>query len=393
MKRILLSGTIVISLLTGTSHLSIAQRNSRPKNKVALFVPLYLDEAFDSAGIDKLDFKTFPRQALPGLEFYNGAKLALDSLEKEKTGVEVYVYDSRSAATPLEQILKQPVFDSIQMIIGAVSNPEMKTLSDAAALRNIPFISATYPNDGGVTGNPFTVILNGTLRTHIEGLYQYLKKNYANQPLLVFSKKGVQEDKIRAMLADCNKNAGANALSIKTIALDQGITRDSLQQLLDTAVKTVCIAATFDELYTKGLVSNLAALSKKYPVVVVGMPNWENWKELDARENRNLEIIYSTSFYTEKKDRVSNIIAESYKQIQSKPTDAVFKGYEVMYHFIRLLHKYDIEIVSHLKDKDFTVFTSFDIQPVGNKKNIPYYLENRKLYFIRKWNGETRLAP
>ena len=43
----------------------------------------------------------FPKFINPGLEFYEGAQLALDSLNKENAPLEVFIYDTRSAKETL----------------------------------------------------------------------------------------------------------------------------------------------------------------------------------------------------------------------------------------------------------------------------------------------------
>ena len=52
------------------------------RQKIALFAPLYLDSAFEGANY-KFD-KSFPKFLNPGLEFYQGAQMALDSLQKKR---------------------------------------------------------------------------------------------------------------------------------------------------------------------------------------------------------------------------------------------------------------------------------------------------------------------
>ncbi len=56
--------------------------------QVAIFAPLFLDSAFDAAGIYRYD-NNFPKFLNPGLEFYEGAQLALDSLQKEQVKLDV----------------------------------------------------------------------------------------------------------------------------------------------------------------------------------------------------------------------------------------------------------------------------------------------------------------
>jgi hypothetical protein len=67
----------------------------------------------------------------------------------------------------------------------------------------------------------------------------------------------------------------------------------------------------------------------------------------------------------------------------------VYRGYETMYRFAKLLIQYGQNLNTALADKKFNVFTKFDIQPVyTNRQNMTLdYFENKKLYFIRKLNG------
>ena len=65
------------------SIVSFAQNNNS-KQKIAVFAPLYLDSAFDATNTYRYD-KSFPKFINPGLEFYEGVQLALDSLEQRKS--------------------------------------------------------------------------------------------------------------------------------------------------------------------------------------------------------------------------------------------------------------------------------------------------------------------
>jgi hypothetical protein len=67
----------------------------------------------------------------------------------------------------------------------------------------------------------------------------------------------------------------------------------------------------------------------------------------------------------------------------------VFRGYETVYHFSKLLQEYGTNLNSSIGSKKYKLFTDFDIQPVFlNKQNMTLdYFENKKLYFIKKVNG------
>ena len=93
-KRVRLKLALLIPLLFFYSFTTTFAQNAS-KQKIAVFVPLYLDSAFDAYNTYRYD-KNFPKFINPGLEFYEGVQLALDSLTKEKVPLEVFVYDTRS---------------------------------------------------------------------------------------------------------------------------------------------------------------------------------------------------------------------------------------------------------------------------------------------------------
>ena len=52
----------------------------------------------------------------------------------------------------------------------------------------------------------------------------------------------------------------------------------------------------------------------------------------------------------------------------ARPSDMVFRGYEVPWKFAKLLLQYGKDLASNLPINKYKVFTDFDIQPVLNKQ-------------------------
>jgi hypothetical protein len=134
--------SIVYCLLPVENH---AQTDSViVKHKIAIFAPLYLDSAFDGGNEYKYAKNIFPKFINPGLEFYEGAQLALDSLNKEGAELEIFIYDTRSATETLAQQLNKPELSEVELIIAHCSNNEVRLLSETAARRKIPVINTTF---------------------------------------------------------------------------------------------------------------------------------------------------------------------------------------------------------------------------------------------------------
>jgi hypothetical protein len=381
----------IVLFFAFTKYEKLSSQDSIPviKHRIAIFTPLYLDSAFDWNNEYRYTNNILPKFINPGLEFYEGARLALDSLDKEEAPLEVFVYDTRSAKESLTQQLDKAEADSIELIITYCSATEVKTLADAGLKRNIPVINANLPNDGSVTGNPFFVVLNSTLKTQCEGIYRHIQKYYALNKIIMFRKKGQLEDRIKTYFDDYGKSTRSVPLKIKYIDLIDSFTVSQLTAQLDSNSHTLCIAGSLDESFGKRLTQQLASIKKQYPVAVMGMPTWDGIKDFSRPEYKGIEIIYSTPFYNAKTDKVSMGISNFFNnKMYARPSDMVFRGYEVTFKFARLLLEYNKDIASNLGNKQTKIFTDFDIQPVINKENMTLdYFENKKLYFLKWQDG------
>jgi hypothetical protein len=370
---------------------TMAAKADTLRSSVAIFVPLYLDSAFDATGNYRYD-KGFPKFFNPGLEFYEGAQMALDTLATEQVKLDVQVYDTRSAKESLQEELADSALQRVGLIIGQVSSTaELQQLAAAAAKKNIPFINVNYPNDGGITNNPSLVILNSTLRSHCEAIYRYLQRNYPMKTLVFFRKNGVQEDRLKGYFTDIEKKTASVPLKIKYVTLDDAFDGAALAANMDSTEQTVCIAGSLDEGFGARLCALLASLKSTYRSTVVGMPTWDNL-DLSKPEFAGEEISYSTPFYINPADTLVKIIQQNFKtRFYSRPSDMVFRGYESVYRFTKLLLLHGKDLSGSIGEKKFKVFNDFEITPVFlNRQTMTLdYFENKKLYFVKKMDGNV----
>ncbi len=359
------------------------------KHKIAIFAPLYLDSAFDGGNNYRYE-KQFPKFINPGLEFYEGAELALDSLSKEGVQLEVFVYDIRSGKETLVQQLERPEMNEVEMILAYATPQETWSIANTARIKRIPYINVNLPNDAGITNNPYFVMLNSTLQTHLDRIYRYVQKNYPLDPLIVFRKKGQMEDVIKSSFEAAGKTIVSASRKIKYVDLTDSFTANQLTAKLDSNQHTVCIAGSLDENFGRRLSTELASISKEYPLTLIGMPTFDNLvKDFTAPQYKGLEIVYSTPFYNSRMDKVSQSIINYFTtKMYARPSDMVMRGYEAAWRFSKLLLEYGKDVSSNLTRKEFNVFREVDIQPVVNKQTTTLdYFENKKLFFVKWQDG------
>ncbi len=381
-------GCLLCSL---TFHFSSSAQSAMQagRHTIAIFLPLYLDSAFDASG-EYAYGKQFPKILNPGLEFYEGVQLAADSLNKTGAPLNILIYDTRSLKTPVSAILQRPEFDQVELIIGQVTYGEIRLLADIAKKKSIPFVNTNTPNDGGVTNNQGLIVLNSTLRTHIQSIYKFLQRGYGTSSIVVFRRKGAQEDVLQKYFQEIENNTTSVSLKLKFVTLNNNFTSAQLKPYLDSNRVTMCIAGSLDDQFAKQLTAQLAALNSTYPLQVMGMPTWNVFTEFEKKDYRGLEIFYSTPFYNAKMDKVSISITNYFKNnLYSRPTDMAFRGYECLMHFGKLLMEKGSNLGSSIGEKKYKIFTDFDIQPVFLNKQSPTldYFENKKIYFVKILDG------
>jgi len=366
-------------------RICFAQLPAKTPMKIAVFAPIYLDSAF-ADGNYKLGNANLPRQMVAGLDFYNGVMLAIDSLNKEQVPITVLFYDTKSSTLPLQKLVAGDELKEVSLLIASFNNrSDIKPLADLALQMKIPLISSTYPNDGGITGNPFFAMVNPTLKAHLEAIYRYLHKTYPTEKMTLFRRNGAIEDMIEQVITDMNKKTPGLPLKINTINLPDSFTVAQVTETLDSAKQNILICGSLDEEFGTELSKALAA-SRNYKTISMGMPTWEGIRDI----SKNIEVIYTSPFNFLRNDKLLFDLFSKYKaKYSGRPNDMFFKGFESMYHFSKLLVKYPTGIIKALSDKDFKLFNEFDFQPIrsGKQSNSIDYLENKKIYFIRKMDG------
>jgi hypothetical protein len=374
---------------------AMAQNKKLKTYRVGIFAPLYLDATFTPAG----DFKygqSIPKFMQPGLDFVQGAEAGLDSMDLGNVNIVATFFDSKSTVNPVATLINNKKLDSLDLIIGSVKDQEFKELAEFAFRKEIPFISATYPNDGGIVANPYLVIVNSTLKTHCEAIYSYLLQSHGTDNIFLVRKKGTQEDRIASYIKQANLQDGKALLNIQTLNTDSIVSYDYLIKKLDSTKQNIIIGGSLDEGFGTSLAEACSDLHSQYPIILIGMPNWDSYKIFSDKDAlQGFPVYYTSPFYTDKQDQYSKMLLNYYTaNYKGVPTDMAFKGFECAYFFSKLLIAYPGSFIDHLNEKDDKVFSDYNFLPqiVIKGTTSPDYYENAHLYFIEILNGEFSKA-
>lgn len=381
---------IVIFLIAITPFGLLAQDTIRPI-KIGLFASLYLDNAFDSLGNYSLK-NTFPRQSVAGLEFYEGAVMAIDSLNKDSILTTLEVFDIQSDSGKPTTLLEKGKFDSLDLIIGQVNGPEFIQLARIAKEKNIPFISATYPNDGGIRSSPMVYIANPRISSHIEFINGQLQKKWPQANLLWVRGDSQSDDFLESTFKNINETTGI-LKNYRPIVLNRPVVLGDISKWIDTTKTNVIIVGSLDDDFATEFAKAIVTYQKKGVIQLVGMPNWERLKEIQLMQYAPLPIFYTTSFFVPASHNWGKKFEEYFKKYTVvKPSSSAYKGFELTYYFTNIISKYkSIPEMNEPDDMRFKVLNDLDFKPVSAERNsgTTDYFENKKIYLVRKLNSVT----
>jgi len=366
----------------------------KPVYRIGIFAPLYLDSVFNNNTFRYR--QSLPRFIMPAVDFIQGAQIALDSLQTGDDKIEAFIYDTKSYTQDVPYLIRNKKLDSLNLIIGSVKDAEYLQLAGFALQKNIPFISATYPNDAGITGNPFLVIMNPTLKAHCDAIYSFILQNHGTDKIYLCRQKGAQEDMVASYFKQINEQDGKPLLPIETLNFENNLNAGFLKNKLDSNRHSVLIGGSLDESFAGTIVKAAFDLKASYPVTLIGMPTWDGFAALHKKDGfKDFPVYFTTPYFNDKIDEYSKTITSAYLlKYKTKPTDMTFKGFESVYLFAKLLAMYPDNFMSHINDKTVKVFCDYNFRPVRGKAEIavPDYFENKHLYFIKILNGTVSKA-
>ena len=126
-----------------------AKFKKKQSYKIALMMPLYLDkndtiEAYNNLNEGDQIYK----KTRFALDFYSGAKIAIDTMRKAGMSLDVHVFDTNNDANHTFDLVAQKEFDDMDLVIGPFYSKNFKLAAEILSRRDVPIVAplSTKPN-------------------------------------------------------------------------------------------------------------------------------------------------------------------------------------------------------------------------------------------------------
>lgn len=359
----------------------------KARYRVDVLAPLFLDELVkDGKPVHK---KSVPGKAEAGVAFYEGLKLAADSLTKMGYRMDVYIHDITGEGLDPESLIASGNMDSTDLIIGFVMSENIPALAAFAKEKEINFVSAFSPSDAGIRDNPYFTLLQPSLSSHCMFLVQRMLQTQSRagrERALIYHRaaNGTDHYAYELMAAD-------STLRFAEVKADKLPPTEQLFLLLDSTRANIIGMPIIDAAYAQTLVQQLLTEFPTYHFEIYGMPSWKGSELLKLQDTTGSLIFHITEpFYYD--PTASQRLVNSYrKTFHGRITDMTFRGFETLYYYARLLRDYGNRFNGHTTDKGIGIYTPFQIKLEYGKEGKPLYNENQFLYLMRYQNGNMQV--
>ncbi len=331
---------------------------------VSYLLPFYTDK-YNETG-------QFSEKSDWAINFYAGAKIAIDSLKREGISLNVNVFDSKANETEVANLLKNKALQDADLIIGGETKANVTQLATFAKQKGKIYISPYNTTDELVSENPQMIQISPSLQTHCEAIVKQLRsKNISPEQVTVLCRNKPSEmDALQYLQNAISTQSGGQ--KFREVILGETVNdadiRAGLRGAGQATVFIVPIWTSETLIYT--LLRKIEAVRGKNDVTVYGMPQWYNFATNGADAFEPLKVHITTANYTEKDTPWSlNFQRQYFKIFNNAPTAEAYLGYDLTLYMGRMAADYGTKFNKALVGSgEKTLHTGFffeGITPLG----------------------------
>lgn len=287
------------------------------------------------------------------LDYYQGFKLALDSLTGKGYNFKLLLYDTKDQAAEAQHLGYEAGIRSSNLVVGPVYPDDIQAFAEILSGPPKPIVSPLSPASPARVKNANLVTVATPLEYHARSAAQFITEHYKPKKIFIIRSGYSEEYKYITPFRKSVDSLSKNRIKIIAPVIVRGKLNEIIPQLSSTEENIFIVPAT-DQPFLMVTLHSLDTLAKKYPVTVFGHPNWSKFSYLKHDLLQRLKThITSTERVDYKSAAVTAFIRLYRKTYHLEPTHYAMMGFDEGMFFGGLLASEP----ESLKDLDKTDFT------------------------------------
>lgn len=354
---------------------------AQPDTFKGSFIDTPASEALEIAYILPLNSRDTNNINSNFMDFYAGALMAVNDLQKNGSKLTVNIYD-QSDYTPLHTLIDAPGFCNNRLIIGPARSSMLKNFTGYSLQQQIPLVS---PLDNSAEqlaeNNPYFVQMPSNTASQIENTMEMLDRcriQDSVSTILLIYEKGINSDTLYV-------NSAKRFLESKGIAytpvsygiLDGREIYSTILSKIDTLSTNAHIALvpSNSEAFVSDVVRNLDLCCKSgAQITLFGLPKWRNFETINVELFHKMQLHLSLPYFVDySSDEVKSFLLKYRALYSAEPSPYAFQGYDITKCMLELMVKRGRQFINSnaiectgLLQSDFELIR---VSPYGGLKN------------------------
>lgn len=278
-------------------------------------------------------------------EYYEGFLLAVKELKVRGGNVQLYVFEigKGTDTKKLESLLETMEMQSLHLIVGGVSDAQIKKLSDFSRSRNITYVVPFSQSNGEVLNNGNIFQVNSLSQAIQSKTAKVFLDTFRNANLVFVN--GGDNDKME-FVSQVQNRLRENGIRYETVHNSSALTSTMLA-LLSANKENVIIPTSGDSSMLRDLLDKVKEVQEANPSLtlrLLGYPEWQTYSSL-VDEYHQIGVYFLSPFFVDTKDPAVGTFNDAFSRwygrapLNTYPDYAMW-GYDTALFFLTALQRF-----------------------------------------------------
>ncbi len=280
-------------------------------------------------------------------EYYEGFLLAVNDLKNRGANLELYVFEigKGNDTRKLESLLETLEMQSLNLVIGGVTDAQIKVLSDFSRSNNIKYVVPFSQSNAEVLNNGSMFQVNPMNSLIHTKTVAYFTEKFRNANIIFVGGGSHPQQEFISLLQASLKQQNISYGSVES-PLEMAAT---IAPMLRQGQENLMLPVSSDATTLRQIIAELKKLHESNPGIVTtlfGHPDWQTYSDL-SDELAQFGTYFYTPFFVDKQSRDTEIFLDKFRKwygrdlLETYPSYGMW-GYDTALFFLTALQRYGL---------------------------------------------------
>lgn len=362
--------------------------------RIALLLPLFAKEQV--ALTDTLaHLKTYRvlKKSEQFVQFYEGALVAFDSLQRVGYQIELYLFDTEKESMKMAALLPELNALNLDLIIGPVYGSVFSVVANGLTNKQIPIVYPLSSRGEEFKNLPNFIQVNPATTLQDQALVNLITKKSRNANLInmeAYSADKSLLERVRHAVA-VSKQESPDTLHFYTWNF-RTMPFAEFHSRLSKSTENVIFFPSTNEAEVGQVMAQLGVLADHYPISVIGLSEWQDFSSIEGELFYKLNVAFVSPNYIDNNKLNTKNFAKAYRTYcHAHPSNLAYRAYDLMLYIVPLVASYRQQSLDALlSNPGYGTSSPFHFGRIVGGAGI----ENKGLYLITFTNEfELSIEP